>query len=113
MGKLVYLGLVEVHTVKIIFLTYVGRVFENLRKRKYKILNDLRTFSLSGFLFWAMEPIQKDGNDGKLRQVDFSGKKMNGALFSWIKTDPFYAKFPKSLIWTDIFLAGNSKSQVV
>ena len=36
LGKSVYFVLVEVQTVKIIFLTYVGRVFENLQKKMQK-----------------------------------------------------------------------------
>ena len=50
--KLVYLGLVEVQTVKIIFLTYVGRVFEHFTKKnqrfeRFKNFQRLRVFVLS------------------------------------------------------------------
>ena len=32
---------------------------------------------ISGFSFWAIEPIRKDGNGGKLRKSHFSGKRIN------------------------------------
>lgn len=49
---------------------------ESLRasKRKYKILKDLKFFGVSKFLFWAIESIQQDGNDGKFKIPHFSGK---------------------------------------
>ena len=47
MKKLVYLGLAEVQTVKIIFAAYVGRVFENLKKRKCNFSRDLEILGVS------------------------------------------------------------------
>ena len=35
--KLVYLGLVEIQTVKINFLTYVHRIFEYLTKKNQRV----------------------------------------------------------------------------
>ena len=49
--KLVYFGLVEVQTVKIIFLANVGRFFDNLKIRKFKFFRDLKSSGVSGFPF--------------------------------------------------------------
>ena len=81
--KLVYLGFVAIQAVKIIFLTYQGRVFQ-IWKRKYKVFKDLKISGVSGFSFWATEPIGKDGNDGKFRKPRFSGKWMSRIQFSWV-----------------------------
>ena len=63
MGKLVYLGLVEVKTVEIIFLAYIGRVLQNLRIRKCKLFKDLKISGVSKLLFGAIEPTQKQLNN--------------------------------------------------
>ena len=74
---LVYLGLIGVQTVNIISLIYVGTIFENLESKFI-----LRVSGVSELLFWAIEPIRKDGNDEKFRKSHFSGKLMNRVLFS-------------------------------
>ena len=48
-----------------IFLAYLGRLFENLTK-KSQSFQDWKTSVVSGFSFWAVEPIRKDENDRKL-----------------------------------------------
>ena len=82
--KLVYFGLVEVQTVKIIFLANVGRFFDNLKIRKFKFFRDLKSSGVSSFPFWVIEPIRKDRNDIKLKALYLAVKQMNGVLFSWV-----------------------------
>ena len=65
---LVYLGLIGVQTVKIFVLTYADRVFENLG-RKIQIFQMFKSFRHLS----AIEPIRKDGNEGKFRKPHFSG----------------------------------------
>ena len=48
LGKLVYLGVVEVRIVRIIFSCILDKVFENLTK-KNKFLKDLKDSGVSGF----------------------------------------------------------------
>ena len=48
-----------------IFLAYLGTLFENLTK-KSQSFQDWKTSVVSGFSFWAVEPIRKDENDRKL-----------------------------------------------
>ena len=69
--KLVYLGLVEVQTVKIIVLAYGGRVFESLTK---KILSFQRFKNFRRFWVLVLKPIRKDGNGGKFTKPCFSSK---------------------------------------
>ena len=33
---------------------------------KFKVFTDFKIFGVSGFSFWAIEPVRKDGNDRKL-----------------------------------------------
>ena len=90
--KLVYLGLVAVQTVEIIFLTHPDRVFQ-IWKRKYKFSKGLKISGVSGFWFWAIEPIREDGNDGIFKKPGFSGKFMSQVLFSWVSTGDLDEKF--------------------
>ena len=69
--KLVYLGLVEVQTVKIIVLAYGGRVSESLTK---KILSFQRFKNFRRFWVLVLKPIRKDGNGGKFTKPCFSSK---------------------------------------
>ena len=62
--KLVSLGLIGIQILKIIFMSNLGKVFESLTK-KFQVFKDLKFFGVSGFSFCAIEPIQKDENDGK------------------------------------------------
>ena len=48
LGKLVYLGVVEVQIVRIIFSCILDKVFENLTK-KNNFLKDLKDSGVSGF----------------------------------------------------------------
>ena len=48
LGKLVYLGVVEVQIVRIIFSCILDKVFENLTK-KINFFKDLKDSSVSGF----------------------------------------------------------------
>lgn len=69
--KLDYLDLIGAQIVQIIFLTYVGRAFENLNKK----INVSIYFKISGvsrFSFWAIDLILKDRNDGKSRKPHFN-----------------------------------------
>ena len=67
------MGLIGVETSKVIVLAYV---IESLRawQRKLKVFKDLHFSEVSGFLFWAIDPPQKDENDGKFKNPHFSGK---------------------------------------
>ena len=56
-----------------------------------------------------MEPIRKAGNDGKFREPHFSGKLMNGVLFSWVETGYLDEKCPKSSNRTNNSLVRNNK----
>ena len=51
--------------LKVTYMSCLGRVFESLTN-KIQILEDSEVFGTSGFWFWAIEPIHKTGNDGKL-----------------------------------------------
>ena len=58
---------------------------------------------ISGFSFWVIELIRKDGSGGIFRKLHLSGKQTTGILFSWVKTDYLDKNFSKSLIKTVIF----------
>ena len=105
MGKLVYLGLVEVKTVEIIFLAYIGRVLQNLRIRKCKLFKDLKTSGVSKLLFGAIEPTQKQLNNWKIKTPYLSGNQTSGVLSSYVKT-------LEKLNLERYFLAGNSKGHL-
>ena len=47
---------------------------------KIKVFKELNMSGISGFSFWAIEPIHKDGNGGKLRKPYFSGKRISEML---------------------------------
>ena len=51
---------------KIIYLEYQ---VESLRawQGKFKVLKDLKISGISGYFFWVIGSIRKDGNDGKLK----------------------------------------------
>ena len=66
--KLISLGRVAVQTIKIVFLAYPDRVLQ-IWKRKYKFFKDLKIPGVSGFSFWAIEPIRKDRNNGKFTKL--------------------------------------------
>ena len=51
--------------LKVTYMSCLGRVFESLTN-KIQILEDSEVFGTSGFWFWAIEPVHKTGNDGKL-----------------------------------------------
>ena len=52
----------------------------------FKVFEDLKISGVSRSSFWAREPIHKDGIDRKFRKPHFSGKLMNGVLFSWVES---------------------------
>ena len=62
-------------------MSYLGTVLESLTN-KIQGFQDSKITGVSGFSFWAIEPIQKDGNDGKFRKPHFSGTLVNGVLCS-------------------------------
>ena len=66
---LLYFGLGQVQSLKIISLAHQT---ESLRawQVKFKVLKDLKMSNISGFLLWAIEPISKDRNNGKLNMVE-------------------------------------------
>ena len=64
------MGLCGIQTLKIICMSYLGQVFDSLTSKGLKISG------VSGFLFWAIEPIRKDGNGGKFEKPHFRGKLM-------------------------------------
>ena len=69
--KLISLGRVAVlavQTIKIVFLAYPDRVLQ-IWKRKHKFFKDLKILGVSGFSFWAIEPIRKDRNNGKFTKL--------------------------------------------
>ena len=82
--KLVYLGLVEVQTVKIIVLAYGGRVSERLTK-KFKVFKGSKISGVSVFSSWAIESIRKDRNSKNFTKPCFSSKYMSGCYFRWSK----------------------------
>ena len=69
-------------------------------QRKYNLFKDLKISGLSGFSFWAIEPIWKDGNDRKLPiclnseliYISLSFKTGN-FVFYWKKA---------SLLWSNV-----------
>ena len=67
---------------------------------KFKVFKDTKASSVSGFSFWAIEPIWAEGNDGEIKKSPFSGKLMNGVSSSWLKYGHWSEKVPKSCIWT-------------
>ena len=44
---------------------------------QFKLSKQFKGSGNSGFLFWAIEPIRKDENDGKFREPHFSGTWSN------------------------------------
>ena len=77
MEKLVFFSwgegvLCGIQTLKIIYMSYLGKVLESLKK-KFKIFKDLKFSGVSGFSFRAIEPTRKVGNDGKFRKPNFNG----------------------------------------
>ena len=48
--------------ILVTYILYLGEVFESLKK----VLRESKISGLTGFSFCAIEPIRKDGNDGKL-----------------------------------------------
>ena len=105
LGKLVCLGLLQVKTVEIIFLAYIGRVLQNLRIRKCKFFKDLKISGVSKLLFGAIEPTQKERNNWKFKTPYLSGNQTSWVLSSCVKT------FEK-LNLERYFLAGNSKGHL-
>lgn len=60
-------------SLKIIVLAYVGRGIENFTI-KHQVLKNLIVSDVSRCLFWAIEPIWKNGNEVKYKKLYFSGK---------------------------------------
>ena len=66
---------------------------------------------ISGFSFWVIELIRKDGSGGIFRKLYFSGNYISGMLFSWVKTDYLDQNFSKKLNRKEISLRGNNVGQ--
>ena len=81
-------------------------------ERKIKVLKDSKIFGISGFSLRAVEPILKDGNNGKFRKPHSRSNLINGVIFSWVETCHLDEKFPKSSIWTKNCLVGNNKHEL-
>lgn len=81
-------------------------------KKKIKALIDLKIFSVSDFLFWAIELFRRNENDPKFRKPHLSCKLVYEVPYSWVKTSPLNQKCSKDSIWADLFLTGNIKGHV-
>ena len=77
MEKLVFFSwgdgvLCGIQTLKIIYMSYLGKVLESLTK-KIENFQRFKFSGVSGFSFRAIEPTRKVGNDEKFRKPNFNG----------------------------------------
>ena len=61
LGKVCFLGLRGIQVLKVTYISCLGKVFESLT-------NKIQISGVSGFSFWAIEPIWKAGNNGKFKK---------------------------------------------
>ena len=76
-------GLRGIQIPKATYMSYLGKVFESLRNKtqSFQRLKNFRHFRVFILSYRAK---RKDGNDEKFRKPQFSGKLINGELFSCV-----------------------------
>ena len=99
MEKVVFWSLFRIHTLEVIYMLYLGK---DLRawQREFKVFKSVKLFRISGFSYWVIEPIRKNGNDEKLQ--------------FWLNFELFYESFFfetinyvfcwKNLLWCSLIL---------
>ena len=104
--KIIDFGFTGVETLQTICLVDLKSfVF----KKKLKFFKELNMSGISGFSFWAIERIRKEGNGVIFRRPHFSGKRIREMLFH--KSELILQlQTSKSCIWIEISLAMKVKT---
>ena len=100
--KITDFGFTGVQTLQTIYLVYlksfVFKKTQNFQRIKY--VWHLNMSGISGFLFWAIEPIRTYGNGGKLRKSHFSGKRISVSEMLFHESELI---LKRTVTWHDLF----------